>query len=315
MEKEKKTKDLSLFRLRSTGAVISDGYQLYMDNFRKIFRNTWLMAVVYALAVGVFSMLWLNSLAELALLLTLHAPMESITNSAAANALPLAGGFVVITLATLLLTAFGFSILRQHREDNCITPPARWFGQWHVKTIGRTLTAGLLMVIILLFMFAVIDTTAILLKGHLSRTALGLLLVGETGIFALLLPVLFLLATQYIMATDNKIMPSGRQTFRYWGSTIIISLVVCIVIGLLSVVTELPAAVLFFANITSMSGTLLGDPSGMPDYMSWLNIVVFTLAGFIQAYIYLSALFPFYYLHGSIETQEKERAEMNKKLD
>ena len=307
---EKNTKDFSLFRLRSTGAIISDGYQLYMDNFRKIFRTTWLMAVVYALVIGVFSTLWLNILAEMTLLFTVHAPMESIKDSAIAHALPLAGGFVVITLAMLLLTAFGFSILRQHREENSISIPTRWFGQCHVKTAGRTLTAGLIIVIALLFMFAFIDTTAILLKGHLSKTALGLLLVGETGVFALLLPMLFLTMTQYIMMKGN-----WHQALRYWGSAIIISLVVCIVIGLLSIVTELPAAVLFFANITSMSGTLLGDPSGMPDYMSWLNIIVFTLAGFIQAYIYLSALFPFYYLYGSVETQEKERAEMNKKLD
>lgn len=307
---EKKTKDFSLFRLRSTGAIISDGYQLYMDNFRKIFRTTWLMAVVYAMAIGMCSTLWLDFLAEMTLLVTQHAPMESITDSAAAYMLLLASGIVVNTLATLLLTAFGFSILRQHQEENSISTPTRWFGQCNVKTVGRTLTAGLIIVIAMLFMYAVIYTTGILLKGHLSRTALGLLIVGETGGFALLLPLLYLTMTQYIMMKGN-----WHQALRYWGSAIIISMVVCIVFGLLSIVTELPAAVLLFANITSMSGTLLGDPSGMPDYMSWLNIIVFTLAGFMQAYIYLSTLFPFYYLYGSVETQEKERDEMNKKLD
>lgn len=311
---EKKTKDFSLNRLRSTGAVIADGYQLYMDNFRKIFRATWLMAVVYALTVGAFSTLFLNFLAELALLFTLNAPMKHIMDTVTANSLLLAGGFVVTTLVTLLLTAFGFSILRQHREEGSIPTPTRWFGYCHLKTAGRTLTAGLIVVIVLLFMFAVVGTTGMLLKGYLSPTALGLLLVG-IACFALLLPFLLLMMTQYILSPGNKMMQSGRHTIRYWGSAIIISMVVCIVIGLLSIVTELPATVLFFANITSMSGTLLGDPSGMPGYMSWMNIVVFTLAGFIQAYIYLSALFPFYYLHGSVETQEKERAEINHHLD
>lgn len=312
---EKKTKDFTLYRLRSTGAVITDGYQLYMDNFRKIFRTTWLMAVIYALAVGTFTTLWLDTMAELTLLFTMQAPMESLTDAAAAHALPLAGGLGVITLATLLLTAFGFSLLRQHREENCIPTPARWFGQCHGKTVGRTLTAGLLMVITVLFMFAIVYTIGILLKGHLSTTALTLLLVGVTGLCALLLPLLFLMTTQYVLGADKTHAPKGNLALRYWGSAIIISMVVCIVIGLLSLVTELPATVLFFANITSMSGTLLGDPSGMPDYMVWLNVVVFTLAGFIQAYIYLSALFPFYYLHGSVETQEKEQAEMNKNMD
>ena len=67
---------------------------------------------------------------------------------------------------------------------------------------------------------------------------------------------------------------------------------------------------LFSAKVVSLAGALQDDPTGMPDYMSWLNIVVFSLAGFIQAYIYLSSLFPFYYLYGSTEAQEKERKEL-----
>ena len=48
----------------------------------------------------------------------------------------------------------------------------------------------------------------------------------------------------------------------------------------------------------------------MPEYIGRLNFAVFALMGFLQAYIHLSTLFPFYYLYGSIEQQEKERKEM-----
>ena len=82
-------------------------------------------------------------------------------------------------------------------------------------------------------------------------------------------------------------------------------------IGIASIVTTLPSLILLAANIQSLGGTIYGDPTGMPSYMIWMNMGVFTLAGFIQAYVNLSSLFPFYYLYGSIETQKKERKDYN----
>ena len=42
--------------------------------------------------------------------------------------------------------------------------------------------------------------------------------------------------------------------------------------------------------------------------MTWLTIGIFTIASFLQAYIFLSILFPLYYAYGSIEAGEAERA-------
>ena len=49
------------------------------------------------------------------------------------------------------------------------------------------------------------------------------------------------------------------------------------------------------------------DPDGMPDYMWWLTLIVFLIAGFIQAYVWLTLLGPVYLMRGSIAQQEKER--------
>ena len=46
---------------------------------------------------------------------------------------------------------------------------------------------------------------------------------------------------------------------------------------------------------------------GMPDYMWWLTLIVFLIAGFIQAYVWLTLLGPVYLMRGSIAQQEKER--------
>lgn len=313
MEKKTKdkTKDFALLRLRSTGAIITDGYQLYLDNFRKTFRATWLVAAVYALTLGVCSTFYLSMLADVTILANVHASMSDIMSTFFSYSLVVVGGSLIIYLLSLLLFGSGFSLLKVHSQQDSMPTAIRWFGFAEKKTVVRTLTAGLLLLLYMLLSGAVIGGVMYLLKDYLSATALGLLLLLLQFIAVIFLPLLLLLGTQYIMGATQK----GRQPLRHWGSAIVISLVVCIVIGLLSVVTELPAVVLLFANVSSMSGMLMGDPSGMPDYMSWLNVVVFSLAGFIQAYIYLSSIFPFYYLYGSVEVQEKERAEMNKEND
>ena len=42
--------ELNAHRVRSIRAIVRDGYLLYTNNFKKIFRAVWLIAIVYALA-------------------------------------------------------------------------------------------------------------------------------------------------------------------------------------------------------------------------------------------------------------------------
>jgi hypothetical protein len=58
---------------------------------------------------------------------------------------------------------------------------------------------------------------------------------------------------------------------------------------------------------------MFGDPSGMPENVKWLSIVVFTIAGFIQAYVWLTMLLPLYLVKISMYMQDKEKDEFNKK--
>ena len=51
----------------------------------------------------------------------------------------------------------------------------------------------------------------------------------------------------------------------------------------------------------------------MPEYVRWLTIGVFLLAGFIQAYVWLTFIGPTYMLRGSIAQREIERKEFNTK--
>ena len=48
-------KDNILMKVRSSRACIAEGYRLYTGNFRKIFRQTWLAAMVYGLFNGIYT--------------------------------------------------------------------------------------------------------------------------------------------------------------------------------------------------------------------------------------------------------------------
>ena len=88
--------------------------------------------------------------------------------------------------------------------------------------------------------------------------------------------------------------------------------VVTIIATIALVITMLPAIILLTANMKAEAGSIVGDPLGMPSYMNWLSLIVFTLSGFIQTYILLGTLTPLYYMAGSIEQQEIQRNETAK---
>lgn len=208
---DKETNELSQWKLRSVGACIRDGYRLYVGKFRKIFRTTWLAAVVYALFSGI---------------------------------------------------------------TTCLATSLSSFSS-HTSLINQYLTP-IMLVVNLLAMLVLLSVSS-----HF--------LVKRAGV-----------------NTKPFAFP-----IRYWGGAILVLMMVAFVTMSLILITELPAIVLLAAGMVSQAGAFQGDPTGMPDYMVWTNLVVFTLAGFIQAFILLSTLFPFYYLYGSAKMQEKERTQIS----
>ncbi len=315
---DKNTKDFQLFRLRSTGAAITDGYRLYLDNFRKIFRTTWLMAIVYAIASGLLANFFTTQLPKHYIEAIVSSQMQE-QGEAVAMAMSqyyqliIAGiGFLAVSA---LLAAFGFTILSEHSHTNAITAPSHWYGSVSKPILAKTMTAWLCLLVIATIVLTLLSAIAYFGQQHLSPIALLVLLGVVLLIVFLLVPPMILWASKYILSDGSQGLHLSRIPLRSWGSSIVVAIVVAILTSLLTLITELPAIVLFFANIISQTGTLLGDPTGMPDYMSWMNIVVFTLAGFIQAFVQLSSLFPFYYLYGSLETEEKERLLLNKPIN
>ena len=195
-----------LLKSRSSRACIRDGYHFYFSNFKRIFRATWLIAIVFAVLTAAVS--------AMPVLLSIELTLT---------------GLLLNTIVVLLLLAFG----------------------WRRLLKQKLLEA----------------TEHIPLKTWLRRT----------------------------------------------GLVLIVAIVCLFAVSILILLTSLPMIIMMAANWQDQIGVLSGDPSGMPENVKWLTLVVFLISGFMQAYVWLSVIGPLYMMRGAIIQYEKDRQNFNKK--
>ena len=286
-----KDQDSILMKDRSGRACISAGYRLYMSNFRRIFRYSWLAAVIFALSVSIGGTIMILR-----------------------PRLALFSGLLIL-IVEALFASYGFAVLKQHQQTGVISYTPRWFNL-DVHIFVRTLKAWLNLIVIYIVTTAIVVGVALLAFTYLSPyTALGL------ACFMGLLAVVFLLPLaytnmRYVLTDGVGYWKDLRERygigFRRWGFIFLVVFVTSLLLAVICVFTSLPAIILTIANQTATIGHLIGDPLGMPDYIGWLAAVVFLLIGFLQAYVLLSFLFPIYYMYGSIDAHESNRKDFNK---
>ena len=155
--------------------------------------------------------------------------------------------------------------------------------------------------------FAILSATAsalpVLASPSLLLPGIGLALVSV----ALLLYAASWRLHKHQLLQKAEIRP--RLWLRHLGMVLLVGIFCLFVVSVLAMLTCLPTVIMMAANWQSQMGVLNGDPSGMPEYVKWLTIAVFLLAGFIQAYVWLTFIGPTYMLRGSIAQREKERKE------
>lgn len=194
-----------LLKSRSSRACIRDGYHFYFSNFKRIFKATWPVAIVFAILSAAASAMPVLLAPNLALV-----------------------GSLLATVAVILLLIVAWRILRKRQ---------------------------------------LLEATArIPIKNWLRHTGM-----------------------------------------------ILIVLIVCLfTVSILIMLTSLPMVIMMAANWQDQIGVLMGDPSGMPDHVRWLTLVVFLIAGFLQAYVWQSVIGPLYMMRGSMIQHENERQKFKK---
>lgn len=300
-------------KIRSSRACIAEGYRLYTNHFRTIVRRTWITAVIYSIVTSILGTFCVMTMPRLGILQmrVLSQPEAVMTE----DFMPLIW-FVLLDFAfiavAIWMVSCGFCLLREHHQTSQITIQKKWYIPcWDSSVAWRTLKAVVCMTLIGSLVALIVWATQWGLFHVLSPIAS----IVATSLVAIFFVFLML---PFIYTTTKYLMTKGRTfwelavrdyatAFRHWGIVFVVVLVTVLIVLLVQGFISMPALILTEANVQANMGVIMGDPLGMPSYMTILTAAVFFLAGFVQAYVHLSILFPAYYMYGTIDIQEQER--------
>lgn len=158
--------------------------------------------------------------------------------------------------------------------------------------------------------FAVVSAIASALPVLLSPTLVWPAMALET-----LAVIVYLYLSNRIMHKRGFLEKTEKANVGGWmrhlGMVLLVGIVCLFIVAILTLFTSLPSIIMMAANWESQMGVLNGDPAGMPDYVLWLSIVVFLIAGFLKAYVWMTIICPFYLVRVTVAQKEKEKKEFN----
>lgn len=297
----------------SSGKCIQLGYRLYAQNFSKIFRGTWLQALVYAVICGTLGTLVTRNILRMSLMIQ-DSPEQ------ATHILKQFGYVIVCTAALVVIgglveLAFystGIAMLQEHRLSGKISRPAKWFHFdkfffWRTfKAALPNLVVGIVMGFICILYFLLMSPIA--LQHPLLFMSIGFLIV--ILFLVAWLPMVYPLV-KYIFHTESKLIPTlkadYKKAWRYWGFIFSVALSSFFVLFVVQLILTLPNELLALINYQSLVGNMDGDDSGLPSFIVLLTVFIGFIAGFVQIYVRQAVFFPFYYMTGSISSQEQEQ--------
>lgn len=260
-----------LYKTRSAAACVRTAYQLFTDNFRRIFRRIWLPALAMATALATAYIPPLRLLC----------PVLSIVAS--------------IWFYMCLLPLFN----GQPQKKNLTKVLKLWF-------LGMTISfiAGAIGGAVWGLFISVPALTPHLLEAF---CVLGLL----AGIVALIfgMPFYFFIM-KYIMediSIRHSLWPSLKTGLRHWGFLFVVMFLATLILSLICIVLFMPMMVLIFAQSQSIAGVIMGDPSGLPSGFIWLLAITVIATFFIMIIMEVWMTCVLYYAYGSIEQQEREQ--------
>lgn len=300
-------------KIRSARATVAAGIRLYTDNFRRIFRATWLPALVCALVSAFATKTIITAMSQIIQV----AGIQMLANapSLPQQYLVQSGLTFLDAVFTVVLMSYVFSLLASHRLEGAIPYPPRWWSLPDSHSLTRTVASAIVWFVTQVVVGGIFGVFIYLGIFRQSVTLLCLAFVILLIAVLLLLPFVYS-HMRYLTTRDTRffdVLWSGYgQGLRHWGYIFTVLFVMMLLLTVALTVTMLPAFILIMANMKSQMGAAMGDPLDMPTYMNWVSLIVFTLSGFIQVYVILAIHFPAYYMAGSIEQQEIQRNEKAK---
>ena len=292
-----------LMKNRGYSATLSAGYHLLADNFKAIFRHTWVYVLLLSICLAAYTSLSVELKEDTLITIIIAA---------------------FITMLASLVT----DVLFYSRVTTLLNDQSE---RWNIGRISKLLGVWILLAIIIglvivgVFvmgmgsadalsaaaneeeMMAQPDNGTLLLKTLAVGTAICLLAL------VLVFPFVYTIM-KYLIEPERRLFSTlfgcyGRG-LRYWGYIFVCELLLCLCIGIFSLILCLPMYLVQTVQALDQSGIIGGDESGLPGWFGWLNFGVSVATYFVYSFISLIEFFVAYYIYGSIETRISERLQL-----
>ena len=316
----------TLLKAHSYRGVLTTGLHLYTRHFKKLFKASWLSALIHAVVCGAAGTLMALKIPELLVAIIAQIqhyngvyiqPLEHYVPTL----LAIIGLLLLAIIAMATAHATIVDKLQEHQLTGDITMPVSWLKpsrRLAVRAIGGVTATLALTIGLFLVLTGLLGTVLWLATSQLTQNLLTVMMAVAciAAIIMLLALPLFYALIKYVIEPQAKYWSALGSSYacgmRHWGMLFLVFFVSTLMVILCGLVVMLPANILFVANYKAQMGLLIGDPLGMPDYMTVLTFATFVLCSFLQFYTALPLILHNYYAYGSIEAKEQERKEQQK---
>ena len=317
-----------LYKIRSASACIKSAYTLFGSNLKTIFRRLWIPSLLFAFVMA--AIVWTSSFTRSTLLssLSASAPKAGATGGMALamgilqNALVVLMVIVLVWIVASIVTMLNKFVFRRN-----LLQTAKIAILQLVIDLIITIVVAAPIIIAMIYQIKSAQTAqggadalhataapvqAMAIQSIFSPTVLGAfgLAILLVLVFELLLLPMYYFYMKYLMEPIHMrthLWKSFKTGFRHWGFLFLTFFMLGLLLLCIFIVLFMPMGILSTAQSQSLAGVLMGDPSGMPNYIMLLQFLTSLVTFFIFTFILVWSVLVLYYAYGSIERKETER--------
>ena len=291
-----------LYQIRSLGGCTKAAYELFVSNIATILKQTWLPALLVAIATT----------ASLYMLIFMGAECFASPNLQA----------FIIKLATFLITflcsvAFFswhngiiLSLITGQNRKQSIIRVARVNAIYVAMDILFTAVIGAIFVFISLQQPPIQSLKPTETAPIVNYFTVSLLVTLATIIiFAIAVIPLLYSSVKYLVEPKQKIFSIFTHGYltglKRWGFLFLLTFILNIIVTIILAICYLPISILTISQYMNLLGTFIGDGYTLPPLVALIFIATSLLVQFIIVYVATGISMVYYYAYGSIEAQNK----------
>ena len=291
-----------LYQIRSLGGCTKAAYELFVSNIATILKQTWLPALLVAIATTASLYMLIFTGAESFLSPNLQAIITK---------------FAILIVTFLCSVAFFswhngiiLSLITGQNRKQSIIRVARVNAIYVAMGILFTAVIGAIFVFISLQQPPIQALKPTETAPIVNYFTVSLLVTLATIIiFAIAVIPLLYSSVQYLVEPKQKIFSIFTHGYltglKRWGFLFLLTFILNIIVTIILAICYLPISILTISQYMNLLGTFIGDANTLPTLFPVIFIATSLLVQFIIVYVATGISMVYYYAYGSIEAQNK----------